>query len=117
MPTLLAVGDNFGRTLRGRLHPRWRLALRTFRGRAAAGCIQRTGGTLWLLLDVLLMRTQVRGTTLGGAGRGVGRWGAGLRRGAGNRGGNDHEDQKVHVSFSGPGRLASGCTSNINCTK
>src|ERR1700730_2994167 len=117
MPTLLAVRDNFGRTLRGRLHPGWRLALRTFRERAAAGCIQRTGGTLWLLLDVLLMRTQVGGATLVGAGRRVGMWGAGLRRGAGNRGCKDHEDQKVHISFSGPGRLASGCTNNINCTK
>jgi hypothetical protein len=34
---------------------------------------------------------------------------AGLRSGAGNRGCQDHEDQKVHASFSGQGRLARLC--------
>jgi hypothetical protein len=40
-----------------------------------------------------------------------------LRSGAGNRGCKDHEDQKVHASFSGLGRLASGCATIFNCPK
>ena len=40
-----------------------------------------------------------------------------MRSGAGNRGCKDHEDQKVHASFSGQGRLASGCGTIFNCPK